>query len=111
MRPNARTALTIAGQCGRRPAAGRFVCHGGGTQGEAVIKFQSLLKRRQVPAGEFALGPLTTVLEPAELITAVTLPPPPAGARYAYLKYALRPLDFAIVGVAVRLAVDPVWGF
>jgi aerobic carbon-monoxide dehydrogenase medium subunit len=36
----------------------------------------------------------------------VTLPPPPTGARYAYLKYALRPLDFAILGVAVRLAVD-----
>ena len=31
----------------------------------------------------------------------------PAGARYAYLKYAQRPLDFAIIGVAVRLAADP----
>jgi aerobic carbon-monoxide dehydrogenase medium subunit len=74
---------------------------------DAVLTLRSPRGNRQVPAGEFALGPLTTVLEPAELITAVTLPPPPAGARYAYLKYALRPLDFAIVGVAVRLAVDP----
>jgi len=74
---------------------------------DAALTLRSPRGTRQVPAGEFALGPLTTVLEPAELITAVTLPPPPAGARYAYLKYALRPLDFAIVGVAVRLAVDP----
>jgi aerobic carbon-monoxide dehydrogenase medium subunit len=74
---------------------------------DAVLTLRSPRGGRHVPAGEFALGPLTTVLEPDELITAVTLPPPPAGARYAYLKYALRPLDFAILGVAVRLAVDP----
>ena len=74
---------------------------------DALLTLRSPRGSRQVPAGEFALGPLTTILEPDELITAVTLPPPPAGARYAYLKYALRPLDFAILGVAVRLAVDP----
>jgi carbon-monoxide dehydrogenase medium subunit len=74
---------------------------------DAVLSLRSPRGTRQVPAGEFALGPLTTVLEPDELLTAVTLPPPPAGARYAYLKYAQRPLDFAIIGVAVRLAVDP----
>jgi carbon-monoxide dehydrogenase medium subunit len=73
---------------------------------DAVLTLRSPRGSRQVPAGEFALGPLTTVLEPDELITTVTLPPPPAGARYAYLKYALRPLDFAILGVAVRLAAD-----
>jgi len=73
---------------------------------DAVLTLRSPHGSRQVPAGEFAVGPLTTVLEPGELITAVTLPPPPAGARHAYLKYALRPLDFAILGVAVRLAVD-----
>lgn len=74
---------------------------------DAVLTLRSPRGSRNVPVGEFALGPLTTVLEPDELITTVTLPPPPAGARYAYLKYALRPLDFAILGVAVRLAVDP----
>lgn len=74
---------------------------------DAVLTLRSPRGSRNVPVGEFALGPLTTVLEPDELITAVTLPPPPAGARYAYLKYALRPLDFAILGVAVRLTVDP----
>ena len=73
---------------------------------DAVLTLRSPRGTRQVPVGEFALGPLTTVLESDELVTAVTLPPPPAGARYAYLKYALRPLDFAIIGVAVRLAVD-----
>jgi aerobic carbon-monoxide dehydrogenase medium subunit len=74
---------------------------------DAVLTLRSPRGTRQVPAGDFALGPLATVLEPDELVTAVTLPPQPAGARYAYLKYAQRPLDFAIIGVAVRLAVDP----
>src|SRR6266581_2251823 len=74
---------------------------------DAVLTLRSSRGTRQVPAGDFALGPLTTVLEPDELVAAVSLPPQPAGARYAYLKYALRPLDFAIIGVAVRLAADP----
>lgn len=74
---------------------------------DAVLTLRSPRGSRQVPADEFAVGPLTTVLEPDELITAVTLPAPTAGTRYAYLKYALRPLDFAILGVAVRLAVGP----
>jgi carbon-monoxide dehydrogenase medium subunit len=73
---------------------------------DAALTLRSPRGSRQVPVGEFALGPLTTVCEADELITAVTLPAPPAGARYAYLKYALRPLDFAILGVAVRLVVD-----
>lgn len=74
---------------------------------DAAVTLRSPRGTRQVPVGEFILGPLTTVLEPGELVTSVTLPTPPAGARYAYLKYALRPMDFAILGVAVRLAVDP----
>jgi len=73
---------------------------------DAELTLRSPRGTRRVPAGEFVLGPLTTVLDPDELLVAVTLPPPPAGARYAYLKYALRPLDFAILGVAVRVAED-----
>ncbi|MGE5291982.1 MAG: FAD binding domain-containing protein [Micromonosporaceae bacterium] len=73
---------------------------------EAELTLRSPRGDRQVAVGDFMLGPLTTVLEPDELVTAVTLPAPPAGARYAYLKYAIRPLDFAILGVAVRLVTD-----
>lgn len=73
---------------------------------DAELTLRSPRGERQVPAADFALGPLTTVLEPDELVTAVTLPAPPADARYAYLKYAIRPLDFAILGVAVRLVTD-----
>ena len=60
---------------------------------------------REVPAEDFFVGMLQTQAGPEDLVTAVTLPPQPEGARTAYVKYALRPLDFAIVGVAVRVVL------
>jgi xanthine dehydrogenase YagS FAD-binding subunit len=48
-----------------------------------------------------------TVLEPAELITAVTLPPPLAAARSGYRKVRERSsFAFALVSVAVVVVVD-----
>jgi len=60
---------------------------------------------REVAAEEFFVGVMETVAEPDELVTAITLPPQPDGARWAYVKYAIRPLDFAIVGVAARVVL------
>lgn len=72
---------------------------------DADVVISSRRGERAVPVADFITGPLTTILAPDELITAVTLPPPPPDARYAYLKYAIRPLDFAILGVAVRVVL------
>jgi carbon-monoxide dehydrogenase medium subunit len=58
---------------------------------------------REVAAEDFFVGVMQTEAGPEELVTAVSLPPQPEGARTAYVKYAIRPLDFAIVSVAVRL--------
>jgi carbon-monoxide dehydrogenase medium subunit len=60
---------------------------------------------RQLPVESFFVGLLETAARSDELVTSVSLPLQPAGARWAYLKYALRPLDFAIVGVGVRLVL------
>ncbi len=62
---------------------------------------------RAVPAEDFFTGLMESVAAPDELVTAVTLPAQPEGARGAYLKYAVRPLDFPIVGAACRLILDP----
>jgi carbon-monoxide dehydrogenase medium subunit len=62
---------------------------------------------RTVAAEDFFTGVMETVARADELVTAISLPPQPEGARALYLKYAVRPLDFAIVGVAVRLVVGP----
>jgi carbon-monoxide dehydrogenase medium subunit len=61
---------------------------------------------REVKAEDFFVGLLETAAEPDELVTAVRLPAQPAGARTTYMKFSIRPLDFAIVGVAVRLTLD-----
>lgn len=72
---------------------------------DATVHLASRAGEREVPAGEFFTGIMETAARPDELVTAVTLPAQPDGARGAYLKYSVRPLDFAIVGVAVRLVM------
>jgi aerobic carbon-monoxide dehydrogenase medium subunit len=58
---------------------------------------------RTIAAEDFFVGLMQTEAGPDELVTGVSLPAQPDGARTAYMKYAIRPLDFAIVSVAVRL--------
>jgi aerobic carbon-monoxide dehydrogenase medium subunit len=55
---------------------------------------------RTLAAAEFMLGPLTTALEPDELLTRVTLPEWPADARWGFAEVARRPGDFALAGAA-----------
>lgn len=63
--------------------------------------------RRALPVEELATGPGATSLAPGELITAVELPAPPAGARDFFFKLAPREaMAIAVVGVAGRLEMD-----
>jgi carbon-monoxide dehydrogenase medium subunit len=73
---------------------------------DAVAEVSGPGGKREVPIEHFITGALTTTLAPDELLTSIVLPPPPKGARYAYLKYATRPHDLPILGVAARLVVD-----
>ncbi len=74
---------------------------------EATIQIQGTKGERSVPIGEFFLEPGTTpqrenVLEPGDLITAVTLPPMPAGTKTVYLKLRDRAAyEFALASAAV----------
>jgi carbon-monoxide dehydrogenase medium subunit len=61
---------------------------------------------RMIPAGEFFLGPLTTALEPDEIITEVHLPAWPAARRYGFQEFARRRGDFAMAGVALYYDAD-----
>jgi xanthine dehydrogenase YagS FAD-binding subunit len=64
-----------------------------------------------VPIGDFHLVPgetpeRETVLEPGDLITHVTLPPPVAGSRQHYLKLRDRvSYEFALASAAVVLSI------
>ena len=61
---------------------------------------------RQVPAERFFSGYLSTVVEPDEVLTEVWLPSVRPGTGQAWLEFARRHGDFALVGVGVSLSID-----
>src|SRR5882724_8047402 len=79
---------------------------------EATIHVQGDRDTRAILIGDFHLLPgnaptRETVLEPGDLITHVTLPPPVAGSRQVYLKLRDRAsYEFALASAAVVITVS-----
>lgn len=79
---------------------------------EARIHVRGEQGEREIPISEFFLLPGTTperenVLQPGDLVTAVSLPPPAAGSRSAYLKLRDRAsYEFALASAAVVLHIE-----
>jgi carbon-monoxide dehydrogenase medium subunit len=61
---------------------------------------------RAVAAGEFFVGPLTTAIEPGELLVGVEVDVPPAGTGSAFVEVARTHGAFALVAVAALLRLD-----
>jgi xanthine dehydrogenase YagS FAD-binding subunit len=78
---------------------------------EATVHIQGSKGSRAVAFGDFHLVPGSTphretVLEPGDLITHVTLPPPIAGSKQVYLKLRDRAsYEFALASAAVVLTI------
>jgi xanthine dehydrogenase YagS FAD-binding subunit len=78
---------------------------------EATIHVQGPQGARAIPIGDFHLVPGSTpdretVLEPGDLVTHVTLPPPVAESRQVYLKLRDRTsYEFALASAAVVITV------
>src|SRR3989475_7856813 len=66
-----------------------------GPQGERTLKLEQLI-----------VGPLTTVLEPGEILTQVRVALPPARTAGAYEKLPHPASRFAVVGVAAEISLD-----
>jgi aerobic carbon-monoxide dehydrogenase medium subunit len=73
---------------------------------DAEVKIVGPTGQRWMKCSEFFLGLLMSVLEPDEIVTAIKVPVT-GGDKTAYLKAAPRSSGFAVVGVAVRLTMDP----
>jgi xanthine dehydrogenase YagS FAD-binding subunit len=79
---------------------------------EAVIHVKGSRGARAIPMGDFHLLPgdtphRETVLEPGDLITHVTLPPPLAGSRQVYLKLRDRAsYEFALASCAIVMSIN-----
>ena len=71
----------------------------------ATIELRSTRGTRNIPAGEFYLGPYMTALEPDELVTGITFPDWPKGHITLFREVAQRPGDFALVGLVGALTV------
>jgi carbon-monoxide dehydrogenase medium subunit len=61
---------------------------------------------RDVPAGEFFLGPLESAVRPDELAIEVRFPALPARAGTAFVEVARRHGDYAVCGVAAMVELD-----
>ena len=78
---------------------------------EATIHIQGVNGTRSIPLADFHLLPgntpeRETVLEPGDLITQVTLPPPVAGSKQVYLKLRDRAsYEFALASAAIVINV------
>lgn len=107
------TATTIADvQVRNRGTLGGSVAHAdpAGDWPAAIIALDAEIRivgpngERWVKCDDFFLGLLMSVLEPDEIVTAVKVPVT-GDDKTAYLKAAPRSSGFAVVGVAVRLAL------
>ncbi|HVL24488.1 MAG TPA: xanthine dehydrogenase family protein subunit M [Thermomicrobiales bacterium] len=70
------------------------------------IRATSPSGEREIAADDLFVDLWTTSLEPNEVVTEVILPLPAAGTRMAYEKHAHPASGYAVVGVAVALAVE-----
>jgi aerobic carbon-monoxide dehydrogenase medium subunit len=108
------TATTIADvQVRNRGTLGGSIAHAdpAGDWPAAILALDAEIKvtgpngERWVKADDFFVGLLMSVLEPDEVVTAIKIPVT-GSDKTAYLKAAPRSSGFAVVGVAVRIAIN-----
>lgn len=73
----------------------------------AVLEVRGSGGSRTVPAGEFFVGPLQTVMGTREILTGVRFPLPPKGTGIAYVKHSAVAGDFAIANACTYVETDP----
>ena len=73
---------------------------------DATLVIASAGGERTVKVSDFIVGPLTTVLQPAEILTQVRIPLPQGRYGGAYEKMPHPASRFAVVGVAAEVFLD-----
>lgn len=71
---------------------------------DAHVELAAGETRRELPVGDFLMGPWQTALEPGELLAAVEVPPLPEGSGMAHLRFATHERPTATVSCLVRVA-------
>jgi len=73
---------------------------------DATISVQGKQGRRELAMADFPVTFMTPAIESDEIVTGVLLPLWPKGHGHAFVEFARRHGDFAVVGVAALLVVD-----
>jgi carbon-monoxide dehydrogenase medium subunit len=73
---------------------------------DARLRALSAHGERWIAAAEFFQGLFTTALAPDEMLVEVALPPLPARTGTAFLEFARRQGDYALLGVAAVVTLD-----
>ena len=73
---------------------------------DATLHAQSSDGTREIPMSDFAAGYMTTALEPHELLSEITLPLPSSRDGSAFVEFARRHGDFAIVACSALVRID-----
>jgi len=75
------------------------------------VRVADSVGERVVPIGEFFTGFYDTAVAPNEILTGVSVPAVPVGARSGYVKFCPRSAeDKPLIGVAALLTLDPSTG-
>src|ERR1700688_3826316 len=72
----------------------------------ASYRLEGATGGRDIAASEFYQGAYFTALEPGEILTAISIPAPAAGAGYAYEKLKRKIGDYATAAAAVMLTMS-----
>ena len=73
---------------------------------DAVVVAAGPAGEREIAFKDFPVGYLTSAVEPTEVLTAIRFTAWPPGHGYAFVEFARRHGDFAIVSAATLLQVD-----
>ncbi|MDX1501911.1 MAG: xanthine dehydrogenase family protein subunit M [Thermoanaerobaculia bacterium] len=76
----------------------------------ARLRIRSRDGERWADAGDFYQGLMTTDLAPEEMVVEMELPPLPGGSGWAFVEFARRHGDYALMGVAAILTPDGAGG-
>ncbi|MYM56855.1 FAD binding domain-containing protein [Thalassovita mangrovi] len=97
-------ATLVGNLCNGSPAADSVP---GLVAAGATVTVTGVNGSREVPVAEIPAGPGRTVLQPGEVISAISLPPRGENGGDAYLRFIPRTeMDIAVVGCAVNLRLD-----
>ncbi len=72
----------------------------------AIAKIVGPAGERTVTLEDFFTGPGETVLQTGEILTEIQIPDPPPKSGGVYLKYSIRRMDIAAVGVGILVTLN-----